>query len=171
MKKILNLLLVLSFIAFSGHSFGQDYKFGHIESQGIIVLMPEYAKASDSLQVVRNKYDEQAERMQVEINRKYNELIEQQNELDSLILESMFSEVQSMQERLQNFQMQAGQKLRTLEADLLQDVMDKLDESIAEVARELDLMYVFDRSQRNPVYASDQSIDVGPMVKEKLGVQ
>ena len=49
--------------------------------------------------------------------------------------------------------------------------MDKLDSAIAEVAKELELMYVFDVSQRNPVYASDQSIDVGPMVKEKLGIQ
>lgn len=171
MKKIVNLLLVLGFLTFSSLSFGQDYKFGHIESQRIIVLMPEYTEASDSLQAVRTKYDEQAERMQVEINRKYNELVEQQNELDSLILESMFTEVQSMQERLQNFQMQAGQKLRTLEANLLQGVMGKLDEAVAEVAKELELMYVFDTSQRNPVYTSDQSIDVGPMVKEKLGIQ
>ena len=99
MKKIVNLLLVLGFLTFTSVSFGQDYKFGHVESQRIIVLMPEYAEASDSLQAVRTKYDQQAERMQVEINRKYNELVEQQNELDSLILESMFTEVQSMQER------------------------------------------------------------------------
>ncbi len=171
MKKIVNLLLVLGFLTFSSFTFGQDYKFGHIESQQIIVLMPEYSKASDSLQTVRTRYDEQAERMQVEINRKYNELMEQQNELDSLILESMFTEVQSMQERLQNFQMQAGQKLRTLEANLLQEVMGKLDKAVAEVAKELELMYVFDTSQRNPVYTSDQSIDVGPMVKEKLDIQ
>ncbi len=171
MKKIANLFLVVAFLTFSNFSFGQDYKFGHVESQRIIVLMPEYEQASDSLQAVGAKYEQQGERMQVEINRKYNELVEQQNTLDSLILESMFSEVQSMQERLQNFQNQAGQKLRTLEANLLQGVMAKLDTAITEVAKELDLIYVFDTSQRNPVYASDKSIDVGPMVKEKLGIQ
>jgi len=152
-------------------SSGQSYKFGHIESQRIVVLMPEYTLASDSLNSVKAKYDETAEKMQVEINKKYNELVEQQNELDSLILESMFTEVQSMQERLQNFQVQANQKLRTLEGNLLQSVMDKLDLAIAEIAKELDLIYVFDMSSRNPVYASDKSIDVGPMVKEKLGIQ
>jgi len=171
MKRIVNLLLVLIFLTSATVAFGQNYKFGHIESQQVVILMPEYSEASDSLNTVRTKYDEQAERMQVEINRKYNELVEQQNELDSLILESMFTEVQSMQERLQNFQQQATQKLRTLEGNLLQSVMNKLDIAISEVAEELDLIYVFDVSARNPVYASDQSIDVGPMVKEKLGIQ
>jgi outer membrane protein len=49
--------------------------------------------------------------------------------------------------------------------------MGKLDEAIAEVAEELELIYVFDVSARNPVYTSDQSIDIGPMVKEKMGIQ
>jgi outer membrane protein len=170
MRRIVNVLLVLVLLTFSSNAFSQQYKFGHVESQRIVILMPEYTKASDSLNTVKSRYDEQAERMQVEINRKYNELVEQQSELDSLILESMFTEVQSMQERLQNFQVQANQKLRTLEGNLLQSVMDKLDEAIGEVAKELDLIYVFDVSARNPVYASDKSIDVGPMVKEKLGI-
>src|SRR6056297_930715 len=166
MKDLNNILLIVVFVFTTSAVQAQDYKFGHVESQRIITLMPEYQQASDSLNNVRLKYDETAENMQVEINRKYNNLVEQQNELDSLILESMFSEVQSMQERLQNFQAQAQQKLRTLEGNLLQAVMAKLDTAIAEVAKELELIYVFDTSQRNPVYASDKSIDVGPMVKE-----
>lgn len=170
MKRVVNVLLIAVLLTLSSSVFSQQYKFGHIESQQIVILMPEYTKASDSLNSVKLKYDEQAERMQVEINRKYNELVEQQNELDSLILESMFTEVQSMQERLQNFQVQANQKLRTLEGNLLQSVMARLDTAIGEVAKELDLIYVFDISARNPVYASDKSVDVGPMVKEKLGI-
>lgn len=171
MKTISKLLLAVAFI-FSGAVLNaQQYKFGHIESQRIIILMPEYTKAGDSLNNVKMKYDLQAERMQVEVNRKYNELLENQNTLDSLILESMFAEVQDLQQRLQNFQTQANQKLRNLEGALLEDVMGKLEVAITEVAKELDLIYVFDTSGRNPIYTSDRSVDVGPMVKEKLGIQ
>ena len=171
MKNLVKTLLFTVLIFSASAIQAQDYKFGHVESQRIIVLMPEYQQASDSLQAVRAKYDETAENMQVEINRKYNNLVEQQNELDSLILESMFSEVQSMQERLQTFQQQAGQKLRALEGRLLEEVMGKLEDAISEVANEMNLIYVFDVSGRNPVYYSDQSLDVGPMVKEKMGIQ
>lgn len=170
MKRVITVLLTVFFLALTSGTFAQTLKFGHIESQTIVVIMPEYQQASDSLNSVRMKYDEQAEKMQVEINKKYNNLLEQQNVLDSLILESMFTEVQSMQERLQNFQSQAAQKLRTLEGNLLQSVMAKLDEAVAEVAKELDLIYVFDVSARNPIYRSEKSIDIAPMVKEKMGI-
>lgn len=150
---------------------GQQSKFGHLEAQQIILLMPEYKKAADSLNVVKEKYDLQAEKMQVEVNKKYNDLLENQNKLDSLILESMYSELQSMNERLQSFQGQANQKLRALEGALLEGVMGAMQKQVSVVAKELDLIYVFDTSARNPIYVSDKSINIGPMVKEKLGIK
>ncbi len=171
MKKVLNFLLIVIFISSSAMVQGQQAKFGHIEAQQIVLLMPEYKKAADSLNVVKEKYDLQAEKMQVEVNKKYNDLLENQNKLDSLILESMYSELQSMNERLQSFQGQANQKLRALEGALLEGVMAKLQKQISVVAKELDLMYVFDISARNPVYVSEKSINIGPMVKEKLAIK
>jgi len=171
MKRLVNLLLVVGFLFSTAAVNAQNYKFGHISAQDIVVLMPEYQKAADSLNKVKTKYDQQTEKMQVEINKKYNDLVEQQSSLDSLILESMYSDLQSMQQRLQNFQAQANQKLRTLEASLLEGVMNKLEAAIGDVAKEMNLIYVFDISGRNPIYVSDQSVDVGPMVKEKLGIQ
>jgi len=171
MKKFFFALFSIALLSSGIALNAQSYKFGHIESQKIIVQMPEYIKAGDSLNVVKTKYDLQLERMQVEINKKYNELVENQNKLDSLILESMFAEYQSMGERLQNFQGQVQTKLRNLEGVLLEGVMAKLEKSIKAVAVELDLIYVFDTSSRNPIYASPKSVDIAPMVKEKLGIQ
>jgi outer membrane protein len=168
MKRILTILLIAA-ACFPGVALkAQNYKFGHIETQGIIILMPEYKKAGDSLNVVREKYELQAEKMQVDINKKYNELLE---EKDTIIQETLYSEFQNMQERSQNFQATVTQKLRSLEGSLLQDVMAVLTKAIDEVAGELDLIYVFDISGRNPIYTSDKSIDIGPMVKEKMGIQ
>ena len=171
MKKIFFALFGLVLLTAGTTVNAQNFKFGHIESQRLVVLMPEYINAGDSLNTVKTQYDVQIEKMQVEVNRKYNELIENQNTLDSLILESMFAEYQSMGERLQNFQTQVQSKLRNLEGALLEDVMGKLEEAIKQVATELDLIYVFDISARNPIYTSDKSIDIAPMVKEKLGIQ
>ncbi len=171
MKKIFFALFGLLLLSAGTNLNAQNLKFGHIESQRIVVLMPEYLSAGDSIKVVGAQYDEQLEKMQVEVNRKYNELIENQNVLDSLILGSMYAEYQSMGERLTNFQTQVQNKLQNLEGSLLQDVMGIFEIAVKEVATELDLIYVFDVSARNPIYTSDKSIDIGPMVKEKLGIQ
>jgi outer membrane protein len=48
--------------------------------------------------------------------------------------------------------------------------MDKARKAIEEVAKENGLLYVFDMSQGNPVYASEESLDMLPLVKAKMGL-
>ena len=98
-------------------------------------------------------------------------LLNNQGKLDSLILESMYSELQSMQERLQNSRRRPTRNSGHFREIFSKTVMGKLETAIAAVAKQKDLIYVFDISGRNPIYTSDKSIDVGPMVKEKLGIQ
>lgn len=133
--------------------------------------MPEYKTAIDSLTIMRERYANQEEKLQVEINRKYNDLLEQQSTLDSLIIQSRYSELQDLQNRLQEFQVTAGQRLRTLEGTLTTAIMDKMKDAISKVAVELDLLYVFDMASGNPIYASEKSINVAPMVRDKLGLK
>ena len=79
MKRLFNVLLIVGFLFSTTAISAQTYKFGHISAQDIVVLMPEYQKAADSLNKVKTKYDEQTEKMQVEVNKKYNDLVEQQS--------------------------------------------------------------------------------------------
>jgi outer membrane protein len=170
MKKIFLTLVAAGFI-FAGFTVNaQNLKFGHINSQELLVIMPEYKQAIDSLTKVRERYALQEESLTVEINRKYNDLVEQQSELDSLILQIKFADLQDLQTRLQEFQQNAGQRLRALEGTLTGRIMDKLQNAVKVVAVELDLIYVFDMAAGNPIYASDKSINIVPMVKDKLGL-
>ena len=54
---------------------------------------------------------------------------------------------------------------------MIQPVMDKARKAIDEVAKENGLLYVFDLSQGNPVYVSEESMDMLEPVKAKLGLQ
>ncbi len=76
-----------------------------------------------------------------------------------------------MQVRLQNFAQTAQQDLQQQQMVLIQPVMEKARKAIEEVAKEKGLIYVFDMSQDNPIYASEESLDLLPLVREKLGLQ
>lgn len=168
MKKFYVLCLLI-IIAFSGAFVNaQSLKFGHLNMQEVLVAMPEYTQSLDSLQKMNEKYAKQEEVLQVEFNRKYNELLETQAGMDSLILQSKVSELQSMQQNLEGFQKLAGEKLQKLQGELLSVIMKKLEATVKVIGEELDLIYVFDISGKNPIYASDKSIDIYPMVKDKL---
>jgi len=54
---------------------------------------------------------------------------------------------------------------------LLQPVFTKAEAAIAEVAKEKDLIYVFDVGQKIVLYKSNESLDLFPLVKAKLGIQ
>jgi len=168
MKKFYVLCLLI-IVAFSGAFVNaQNLKFGHLNMQTVLIAMPEYTQALDSLKEMNEKYALQEENLQVEFNRKYADLTENQMGMDSLILQSKIAELQSMQQNLEAFQQLAGEKLQKLQNDLLAGIMKKLEGVVQEIGLELDLIYVFDMSSKNPIYASDKSIDIYPMVKDKL---
>jgi outer membrane protein len=73
--------------------------------------------------------------------------------------------------RLQNYSQTAQQDLQQQGMMVMQPVMEKARGAIEEVAKEYGLIYVFDISAGNPVYTSEESLDMVPLVKAKLGIQ
>ncbi len=145
-------------------------KFGHITSELLLQSMPEYDSAQLKVQDLRSQYDLEIERIQVEINKKIEEFNQSEAAMSDLIKEAKASEIQEMQVRLQNFAQTAQQDLQQQSMVMIQPVMDKARKAIEEVAKELGLLYVFDLSQGNPIYSSEESVDMLPLVKSKLGL-
>ena len=145
-------------------------KFGHITSEQLLQAMPEYDSAQLKVQDLRAEYDLEIERIQVEINRKIEEFNQTEATMSDLIKEAKASEIQEMQVRLQNFAQTAQQDLQQQSMQFIQPVMDMARKAIDEVAKEQGLIYVFDLSQGNPVYTSEESVDMLPLVKAKLGL-
>ena len=145
-------------------------KFGHITSEQLLQQMPEYDSAQIKVQDLRTQYDLEIERIQVEINKKIEEFTQTEATMSNLIREAKASEIQEMQVRLQNFAQTAQQDLQQQSMVFIQPVMDMARKAIDEVAKENGLLYVFDLSQGNPVYTSEESLDLLPLVKAKLGL-
>ena len=145
-------------------------QFGHITSELLLQAMPEYDSAQMKVQDLRQEYDLEIERIQVEINKKIEEFNQTEATMSDLIKEAKASEIQEMQVRLQNFAQTAQQSLQQQSMQFIQPVMDKARKAIDEVAKEKGLIYVFDLSQGNPVYTSEESLDMLPLVKAQLGL-
>ena len=149
----------------------QAQKFGHISSEEVLQAMPEYDSAQLKLQELQQHYELEIERIQVEINKKIEEFNQNETTMSDLIKEAKASEVQELQMRLQNYSQTAQQDLQQQSQIVIQPVMEKARGVIDEVAKEHGLIYVFDISQGNPVYTSEESLDMVPLVKAKLGIQ
>ena len=166
MKRMILAVGILS-MAFALHA----QKFGHVTSELILQAMPEYDSAQLELEELRQFYTVELERIQVEINKKIEEFNQAEATMSDLIKEAKASEIQELQMRLQNYSQTAQQDLQQQGMLVMQPVMDKARTAIDEVAKENGLLYVFDLSQGNPIYTSEESLDMVPLVKAKLGIQ
>ena len=149
----------------------QAQKFGHVSSEQLVIAMPEYDSAQAKVQELQQHYTLEIERIQVEINKKIEEFSANEATMSDLIKEAKASEIQELQVRLQNYSQTAQQELQQQGALVMQPVMDKARQAIEEVAKENSLIYVFDLSAGNPIYTSEESLDMTPLVKAKLGIQ
>ncbi len=170
MNRTKQLVLALGLIVAAFTLNAQTVKFGHINSEELIQAMPEYDSAQNQVMKLKEQYDLEVERIQVEINKKIDEYNKNEKTMSDLIKEAKASEIQDMQTRLQNFAQTASQDLQQKSMTYMQPVMDKARKAISDVAEEEGLIYVFDVSQGNPVYFSSKSVDVLPLVLKKLGL-
>ncbi len=161
--------LVLMMSAFSVNA----QKFGHINSQELIAVMPETKVAQAELEGMRDKLEAQSKTMQEDFSKKieeYQQMVSGGNTPDP-IRTSKEAELQEIQQRMRNFEQDAIQNLQKKEAELLTPIIEKAQKAVQEVGKEQGLLYIFELGAGALVYKADESIDVLPLVKKKLGLQ
>ena len=119
-------------------------KFAHMNSQEVISVMPEFTKAQADLDAMAKKYQEEMQRGQEELNKKYQELVQQQDSLPKNILERRQKEVQDLAQRQEQFQQEAYQAMEKARQDAMVPIYKKLDDAIQAVGQAEGVVYIFD---------------------------
>ncbi len=175
MKRTFNFSKILIFVLILGTSaiaIGQkNYKFGHINSQELMAIMPERDSAQAVLESFALKLENQLDAMQVEYNKKLQEYMAERDDLTEIIMQAKEQELNDLQTRIQGFQTNAQQEMQKRQGELMQPIVEKAQNAIQAVARENGFIYIFDVSVGSLVYFSEESVDILPLVKELLKIQ
>ena len=166
LKKIaLLLMLVLPMSVFA-------QKFGHIKTQEILTVMPEYTKAQTDIQTMQKQYEDEMKRLQDEINKKFAAYQQEQANLPKNIQERRQKELQELNERGMQMGQDAQQQLQQSWMQMLEPIAKKIDDAIKAVGQEGGYVYIFDlNATQIPFINETQSTDVTSAVKAKLGLQ
>ena len=144
-------------------------KFGHINSQELLSLMPERTTAETSLQDYAKGLESQLMSMQTE----YQSMVEnyQNNEgsYDDLTKQDKIAEIQGLEQRLTTFQQSAQSSLQEKEQELLQPILEKAQNAIDVVAEKGKYTYILDSSSGFILYSKD-SEDILEKVKLELKI-
>ena len=169
MKSVFKICLVAVLLMSAGLVNAQTLKFAHINSQALIAAMPESKAAETEIQKQAKGLEDQLASMQKELQSKYTELTEKSDSLTDIVRQAKIEDFQNLQQRIESFNSMAQQQLQKKQGELMQPIFAKAKSTIETVAKEQGVLYVFD--EEAVLYKSDDSIDLLPIVKTKLGIK
>jgi len=170
MKNLLKascILIVLCLISYG--TFAQKQKFGHINSEELLKLMPGRDSAVTVITEYAKTLENQMKGMQTEFEDKYQDYLAHESEMTDLIKQTKQRELQDIQTRIENFQTSAEEDLQKKQTELLQPIIDKAKAAIEKVAKTNGYTYIFDSGLGILLY-EDPGEDILPMVKTELGI-
>ena len=171
MRNLMKLFTVVLFIGLAATTNAQTQKFGHIDLQALVQVMPERASAETEFNNFQGELEEVLGDMQKNYQATLTQLEQLGEDASEIKRNAKITELQDMQQRIQAYQQNAQIQLQQKQGELLQPVFDKAEKAIEEVAKEKGLLYVFDVGTKVVLYKSNQSIDLLPLVKAKMGIQ
>ena len=146
LKKIALILLLIAPMSV----FAQ--KFGHIKSQEILNIMPDYTKAQNEIKAEEKQYMDEIQRASDELNKKYAAFQEEQANLPQNIKDRRMKELQELNEKGMQFQQDAQQQLNQSWMQKLEPIAKKIDDAIKAVGQEGGYVYIFDLNSTNIPY-------------------
>ena len=159
MKKAIKLTLAVVFVMGATSLFAQQ-KFGRINTQEIIVGMPETKEMQTNMEAYAKDLQDNLESMTVEYNT-LSESVRQlkENDLNALI------------QRRNEFEQAAQQDFQKRQNELLAPIIEKAKNAIDKVAAAGGYLAVFDTSTGSLAYFDEASLtDIAPAVKKELGI-
>lgn len=169
MKKLLVILVMIC----SAVSVQAQTKVGHINSNELIEKLPE----ADSIKKTIQKEQEMWQRLltdkRTEMNTKYAAVLELMDDPNVAQAEKEIKtqEIENLQKSYQELEQRANDELTQKQQELLTPLLEKVKNTISEVAKANGYAYVMDTSEGSGIIYSDSSFDLMPLVKAKLGVK
>lgn len=176
MRKLIYSLIVATVFTFAASFANAQQKIAHINSQELMAQLPEAKTAQTELESLQKKKQEEMQVMYTErenkvkaAQEKYKAITDakQDPEKDTQ-LQSMSTDINQLDERIQQAQQGAQKEIQEKQQALLTPIQQKVIKAINDVAKAKGLSYVLDVA--NVIYA-DGGIDITADVKAKLGVK
>jgi len=168
MKSIFRKSLVVALALIGTSVFAQ--KFGYVDSNELMLGMPERKKAEADLQAYAQQLQQQLQTMSAEFEAKVSEYQQKETSYTEVIKKTKLKEITDLESRIKEFQMTAQDDLKDKEEELLKPMVEKIKKTIADFAKENKYSYIFDSAAGTLLYMPETD-NLGPQIKKKLGIQ
>lgn len=174
MNRLLKVLPILLLLASTSEA-QQATRTAYIDGAKIITKLPEAQDAEARLDQLVATWNQEADNIQGELNRKKAEFERRKLIMTDAERSATEVDIQNVQKRLNEFrQSKYGPQgdLYTQQASMMKPAYDKLMKAIEEVARDGNYDYVLDKSSKDvAILYSNSKHDITVPVAKKLGIE
>ncbi len=164
-------LLAAALLCFSAVGKAQP-KFGYVNSQEIIVAMPEVAEVQAQLEKLQKDLEEQLEIIQVEYNNKAADYQKNVATFSDAIRQSKERELMGLQQRYEELGKAGSQDIQNKQSELMKPVVEKAKAAINKVASAGKYTIIFDQAAGSIAYFDEgQMTNIAAQVKSELGIK
>jgi len=164
-------MILCAICAICGFTTANAQKFGHVNSQEIIQVMPEFTKARTDIEALTKQYEADLQSMQDELKKKSEAYEKEQATLPANIKQRREQELQEMYQKIQQSYEDNRQALAKEQSEKMQAITTKVLDAIKAVGQAGGYVYIMDLSGGIPYISTTLSTDVTPQVKAKLGLK
>lgn len=166
MKRLFAILLMVLPMAVMA-----QIQFGYLSYKQVMQQMPEYAKAQQDLDLLKQKYEQEALRGEEDFQRKFVEFLQGQKDFPQTIMQKRQAELQHLMDNGVNFRMQVVKLLEQAEKDLMAEVEKKLNHVILEIGIEQGYGFILNTDGHSCPYVNPVvGVDVTKLALQKLGL-
>ena len=170
MRFISNTIVIGLLLLFSQSMSGQNLKFGHVKIQEVMTVMPEFTQMQKDLESEYSKLESQLATMQEDLKKMQEDYMANAKTLSPEAKSKQEKELMERSQKVQTFYRTSEQNLAQKQQEMQAPVLKKVMDAVDQVGKEGGFIYIFEASSGAAVYYSDQSVDVTPLLKAKLGI-
>ena len=169
MKNVLKLTLAVMMTLGATSLFAQ--KFGRINTQELIMLMPETKEMQTNMEAFAKEIQDNLETIRVEFNTKLADYQKNYETLSDSVKQLKEKELQELQNRSSEFEQVAQQDYQKKQNELLAPIVSKAKGAIDTVSKAGGYLVVFDISTGSLAYFDEAALtDIAPEVRRELGI-
>lgn len=168
MKSFLKSVLTVCILSLPFSGMAQKSAFLDLDS--LLSIMPEMAEAKKKSAEIYKQLESQLANMQKELSDKYAEYQANEKNFTDLIKSTKQKELQDLDQRIRDFQVQAQTEFQKANEDLQKPINDKAKKAIEKVAKAKGYKMVIDSSLGVLLY-TDPADDIFNLVKAELGIK
>lgn len=164
-------LFVAAFVAIASlTSYAQTLKFGTVDLQAVMNDMPETAVLEKELSTKTQAFQTEAQKMESEMQSKYQSYIEQRDSLDDVTRQMREEELTTLQQRAQQYQQASYNQITQYREQQLAMIQDKLFKAVKAVGDREKYIAIFPTNEAT-YFSPTETTDVTTTVKKELGIK